>query len=116
MRNLNPIIFVKLLGSNSLSSAVLSDCPLEQLCFIIRPIFLGHVGFLALRLVEPVEDFRGEVIVDRVDDLAAVVIVNILTLHDLVLFIQESRITLNLSLVKRAIAGHTFAAALASFR
>ena len=46
--NLDPVILVQLLRSDALAAAVFLDGPLQKVCLIIGPIFLGIIGFFAL--------------------------------------------------------------------
>ena len=56
--DLHPVILVKPLWSNSFTTAVFLDGPLEQLGFIICPILFGVISLLALQFGELIEYLR----------------------------------------------------------
>jgi hypothetical protein len=62
--NLNPVILVQLLGSDALTSAVLLDCPLKQVRFIVCPILFSVISLFSLQLCQFVKDFRSGIVCD----------------------------------------------------
>ena len=64
--NLDPIILPQLLWSDVLTSTILLNRPQKQLGFLVSPILLGVVRFLALQLRQLVKDFRRSLVRDGI--------------------------------------------------
>lgn len=91
--DLDPVILVKLLRSDSFTSTVFLDGPLQKLRLIVNPVLFRVICLFALEFCKLVEYLRGRLVVNRllggVDGLAGSLF-RLLMLILLVIFITRS--------------------------